>query len=517
MLQLGDWLTPRLNYVLYFEKPPFQYWLSALSMKVLGAHALAARLPLALATLITLWCAWKLAQRLGAGTPAWAAFMTGTTILGFACAQLLTLDALFAAFQVLALVAAVEAVAARFEERPALGWTLLAFLALALAMLTKGLAAPVLSGGALLASLPWAWRDRRLRRALLGTLFHPLGWLLFAAVAAPWFVLVDRAHPGHAHFFFVHEHFQRYSSNVHDRQGSKNAVLDKAYFAAFLAVGVIPWLGASWVGLKRSFAFLRRPRGPQSPGAPLFRWAVAAALLGCLLPLAFYSLSHSKLPPYILPCIAPLLALACAFEKPGEEDRALARTGRELIFLGLVIGGILPFTLKGANPAWILASGCAYLALGLWILRPAGLTGPRFRAALGACLLLMALAASRTYGPTKDAGSLVRLAPQDAQWISCGNYYQAIPFVSHRRVVVVAGTGELAYGRDHLDPAERERWFQEDPDRLLPVARRLRAEDPSRPVVALVDPNTWKDLPEDQREAFEVLARDHDGVLARLR
>ena len=49
MLATGDWLTPRLNGVLYFEKPPLQYWLSALSMKLFGLNGAAARLPLALA------------------------------------------------------------------------------------------------------------------------------------------------------------------------------------------------------------------------------------------------------------------------------------------------------------------------------------------------------------------------------------------------------------------------------------------------------------------------------------
>ena len=122
MLAAGDWLTPRLNQVLYFEKPPLQYWLSAISMKLFGLHPFAARLPLALATGITLWCAWKLASRLGARQATWAAFMAGTALLAFVCAQILTLDALFSAFQVLALVAGVEAVAARFEGRSGAGW-----------------------------------------------------------------------------------------------------------------------------------------------------------------------------------------------------------------------------------------------------------------------------------------------------------------------------------------------------------------------------------------------------------
>jgi len=520
LIASGNWLTPRLNHVLYFEKPPLQYWLSALSMKAFGINALAARLPLALAALITLWCAWKLASRLGARQAFWAPFMAATALLGFVCGQILTLDALFSAFQVLALVAGIEAVAARFEGHAAgaRGWTLLAFGALALAMLTKGLAAPVLVGGILLCSLPFAWGSTRLRSALLRTLLDPLGWLLFAAVAAPWFILVDRANPGHAHFFFIHEHFQRYATHVHDRQGSKNPVLDKFYFTAFLALGVMPWLSAAVLGLRRSAAFLRRGAGPVSERAPLLRWTVAAAALGWVVPLAFYSLSGSKLPPYILPCVVPLLALACAFEKEGEEWTALARAGKELLVLGLLFFAAAPFALKTPDAlGWVLALGAAFAALGAWALRPRGLTGPRWMAGLGAALLLLTFTAGKVAGPAKDQGALVRQAPAGAQWISCGDYFQILPFLTGQRVVVVAGTGELAYGRDHLEPRERALWFQEDLMQFLPTAQRLRAEDPARPVMALVDRWAWRDLPQEQRDAFIIAARNEGCFLVRLR
>jgi len=518
MLAAGDWLTPRLNQVLYFEKPPLQYWLSALSMKLFGLHPFAARLPLALATGILLWCTWKLAVRLGARQGFWAVFMAGTALLVYVCGQILTLDALFAAFQVLALVAGIEAVAARFEGRRAWPWTLGAFAALALAMLTKGLAAPVLVGTGLLATLPFAWSDRRLRGALLRTLFDPLGWLLFAVLAAPWFILVNRANPGHAWFFFVHEHFARYTSHVHNRAGSKNPFLDKFYFTAFLAVGVLPWLSASVAGLRRAFAFLRT-RGPMAESAPLHRWTVAAALLGVGVPLVFYSLSGSKLPPYILPSIPPLLALACALEKEGEEWKALARAGRELLFLGVLFAVGVPFALKNRNAlGWVLALGIAYGGLGLWCLRPRHLTGPRFMAALGAALLLLTFTAEKVAGPSKDVGALAKLAPKGVQWISVGGYHQALPFVTGERVVVVAGTGELEYGRDHLTPAERERWFQEKVEDFLPTALRLRREDPSRPVMALVDIKwAWRHLSADEKAAFEILARNEGCLLVRLR
>jgi len=518
MLALGDWLTPRLNYVLYFEKPPLQYWLSAASMRLFGLQPFAARLPLALATGISLWCGWRLARRLGAREPIWGAFMVATCILGYVCGQILTLDALFSALQVLALVAAIEAVAERCAGRGGLGWTLLAFGSLALAMLTKGLAAPVLVGLAMVSSLPWAWRTPALRRALLRTLADPLGWLLFLAVATPWFVLVDRANPGHATFFFIHEHFARFTSHVHSRQGSNNPVLDKLYFAGILGLGLVPWLGSALAGLRRGVGFLGRAAGPMAPQAPLHRWTLAATLLAAAWPFVFYSVSGSKLPPYILPVLVPILALACAFEREGEESRALARSGWELLVLGVLLAVAGPFLLKdGRGLGWVLAAGCGFAGLGLWALRPRGLTGIRWMSALGAVLLLLTLAAGKVAGPGKDASALVRLAPRDAQWISCGNYFQGIPFASGGRVVVVAGAGELSYGRDRLAPGDRERWFQDDARAFTPVALRLRAEAPQRPVWALVDKNAWKDLPAGQQEAWAVQGRSPSCLLVSLR
>jgi hypothetical protein len=305
---------------------------------------------------------------------------------------------------------------------------------------------------------------------------------------------------------------------VHAREGSKNPVLDKLYFVGVLALGLVPWLAAAWTGLRRALGFLRRPAGPKADQAPLHRWTVAAVLLAGLWPLLFYTLSGSKLPPYILPVMVPILALACAFEREGEERRALARCGRELLVLGSLFLLVGPFLLKDkSGVGWVLAAGAAFVAMGCWALRPRGLTGARWMAGLGAILLLFTVSAEKAAGPGKEEAALVRLAPADAQWISCGNYYQVIPFVSGRRTVVVAGTGELAFGRDHLDPAERDRWFQEDDRTLADVGRRLRSEDPARPVWALVDRDTWRNLPDPVLEAWAVRGRSPACVLVSLK
>ena len=519
MLASGDWLTPTLNGVLYFEKPPLQYWLSAASMKLFGLNAVAARLPLALASLILFWCAWRLARRLGARGPIWALVMTATVLLTFVCSQLLTLDALFSAFLVLALTTALEAVAARFRDEASLGWTLLTYIALSAAVLTKGPVALVLLVGILGLSLPFAWRDSRLRKAVLITGFNPLGWLLFFTLTVPWFYFVNRANPGHAQFFFIHEHITRFLTHEHARQGSDNPFLDKFYFLGILLVGMLPWLTLSLVGLKRGFAFMRLNTGPQGIEAALNRWTVATMMMAFAWPLFFFTLSGSKLAPYILPVVVPLLAMGCAFEAKGEEFRSLWRIAIELFVLGAIflIGGFAFAKELGGTQGWLMGLGLVFGLVGLWAMNPKHLTAPRWMAALGGCMLLMVFVSDRVASAGKDVAPLVHRAPSNAQWISFGVYFQGLPFHTRQRCVVVAGTGELGFGKRQLSKAEQDRWFVEDPLKLGAIAQRMRLEDPSKPVMVLAHRDDWSKLPEVDRASWQELERSPSVVLARLK
>lgn len=521
MLATGDWLTPRLNGVLYFEKPPLQYWLSALSMKAFGLHAWAARLPLALASALVMWAAWRMAARLGARKPLWACVMALTCLLGFVVGQILTLDALFSAFLVAALAAAMEAVCTRLEGGRSLGWTLLAHAFLAAAFMTKGPAAVVLAGGTLVFSLAFA-RGAALRNAVLLTLFHPLGLLLLGGLTAPWFIAVNRANPGgnglmgHAAFFFINEHWTRFTSHAHARQGSDNWLLDKLYFVPVLAAGLLPWLSHTVVGLRRGGALLFR-RAPEGPTAGLHRWVVALCLLAAAWPFVFFTLSGSKLPPYILPAIVPLAALATTFEREGESPQALRRIGWELLGLGLLffLGG---FFVKDLDPGpWFLALALGFGLFGAWCLRPRGLDGGRFMIALAGVMLLLAVASQQVAGPSKAMDPFILRAPKEAQWISFGQYFQAIPWRTGERCVVVGGTGELAYGRSHLSAADQARWMPEPIVELLPTARAMAAARPERPVWVLADRETFEALPEAMREAFEVRASQRKQLLLTLK
>src|SRR5260370_22619032 len=54
MLDSGDWVTARINGVIYLEKPPLKYWLIAISFRVFGVHDWAARIPTALSAVVSL-------------------------------------------------------------------------------------------------------------------------------------------------------------------------------------------------------------------------------------------------------------------------------------------------------------------------------------------------------------------------------------------------------------------------------------------------------------------------------
>jgi len=67
MLQSGDWVTARLDGISYLEKSPLKYWMIAVSFVIFGVHDWAARIPIALCTVLLCWVAvWAFGPRTGA-------------------------------------------------------------------------------------------------------------------------------------------------------------------------------------------------------------------------------------------------------------------------------------------------------------------------------------------------------------------------------------------------------------------------------------------------------------------
>lgn len=309
MVETGDWVTPRLYGKPWFEKPVLYYWGAALSFKLFGVSEAAARLPSAIAALLATLALAGLALRLyGAETARWLLLLLPTTVgmIGFShaaatdmpLAGMLTIAMVCAAF-VLGLVR--DGNTPTLPRPPWLALLLFGFF-LGLAVLAKGPAAIILSGGAVLV---WAILTKRWRDAF--RCLHPIVIASFCATALPWYILCARRNPDFFRIFIIEHNFKRYLTPEFQH------VQPFWFYIPILLTAFIPWtLLLIWFGvsgLLRSW----RERRVSAVLVFLLAWPVF-----CLL---FFSTSQSKLPGYILPAIPPIgLLLAASFTKAPELD-----------------------------------------------------------------------------------------------------------------------------------------------------------------------------------------------------
>jgi len=349
MLAAGDFVTPRLNGVPYFEKPPLLYWCNAASLKMFGETPWAARLPTRLAGLGTVAVLLTgVASIAGIELGLAAGILYLASPMGFVFSRVNLTDGLLTFFFTATLFAARETIARRAAGWPWLLWSAAAGLAGAGAFLTKGLVGVLFPGGILVV---WAFATRRLR-ALASLLVAPAP-LVFLAAAVPWFALVSAHNPGFLQFFFVHEHFQRFATTEAHRPGSFY------YFAAVFLAGFLP-------ALPFFFASLR--------GGTVRDWIAKQPdrlflLIWFLLVTVLFSLSSSKLPPYILPAIPAAAALAAG--GLGEAGRHSGRWRACALLATALAAGVLvvPATRSAINASGLFAfagPGLLLLLAGAW-------------------------------------------------------------------------------------------------------------------------------------------------------
>ncbi|MGZ5049992.1 MAG: phospholipid carrier-dependent glycosyltransferase [Methylobacter sp.] len=291
MLASGDWVTPRLNGFKYFEKPPLQYWGTAISMAIFGETNAAARVWCSgLGFIAALWTGFVGNRIYGRNAGYFSFLFLISTVLYAGMGHANSLDMGVSALLTIAIGALVLAQSVRHQPEQERNWMLLGWAALAGATLSKGLIGLVLPGAALVLYSLWQ-RDWALWRHLhLGK-----GLALYLLLAAPWFIFVSLANPEFPHFFFIHEHFERFTSDVHGRTKSN------WYFFAVFAIGALPWLFSALHGLfKPAFSWRAEP-GKFDASRLLWVYAIFVFF--------FFSISHSKLPAYILPMFPPLALL----------------------------------------------------------------------------------------------------------------------------------------------------------------------------------------------------------------
>lgn len=515
MMESGDWLTPRLNYVKYYEKPPLFYWLVGASFLLFGTHEWAARLVPALAGLLTIGLTFALGRSVLGPRAAWiGAAMLATSPLFFGLAQAVAID--------MVLTACTTATLATFwfAHRSARkgAWVLLVALAAALGVLAKGLVALVLPGMIALAAL-LVWRDLATLRALVG--WRPV--VLFLAVAAPWFVLVSRAHPEFAYFIFVREHFERFAAEVGHPEGP-------FYYLPVLLLGPLPW--SIWAIL---LAFSREARAAFATIPAEARWFLS---LWAGLVLLFFTAASSKLAPYILPAL-PALALLLG----GWVDRLLVRSAAPLAtavrvnaasylglgLLALVVGGLgwplssaiagrfhFPEDYVAIIAKAVFAVGCVLLATVVLLRRQgpdAERRGTGF-AVLAGGMAFALLAAVEGRSVVKTSRSLAEAFSATRQegdrLVSYRHLMQSLIFYAGSRVVQVDAENEIEHGADYArreDAAAADEWFWTGTDRLL------REWSSARRIFLATSRRKLADLDGKLDPAPRLLAQDHERLL----
>ena len=286
MLRSGDWLTPTLNGLPFFHKPPLFYWISGAALMLTGSNELAARAAslvgatmgaIALYLFVRRWCGMVSARR--------AVIVLAVQPLFLLGAQFANLDMLVAGC-ITATVLALAHAALSFEagqlDRRIL-W--LAYVLAALGVLAKGLIGFVLP--AMIVGL-WVIARRRWR-SLLALLSLP-GALLFLLVAAPWFVLMQQRFDSFLHYFFVVQHFQRFAA------GGFNNVQPFWFYPAVLAGCSLPCILWSRQALTRGYW--------RTDGVLGDVRLLMVLMAGCVT--FFFSLPQSKLVGYVLPAVPAL-------------------------------------------------------------------------------------------------------------------------------------------------------------------------------------------------------------------
>ena len=451
MLVGGDWVIPHLDGLAYIEKPPLQYWATALCLRIFGTTVFAARLYSALTALGCLACVWWAARRIwSAGAARRATAVLASLSLYPVIGQLLSLDMSLTFFMTAALGGFLVAQAG--APAASRGAMLLAWAAAAGGVLTKGLVAVAIPAAVLVLytaiARDWSpWRRLHLR----------LGLPLFLVISVPWYWLAARRLPDFLEFFFVHEHFARYLTNVADREEAW------WFFVPVFLAGSLPWTVA---GLRVLATGWRRRGATGEFDASLFLWIWVVFVVG------FFSLSDSKLIPYVLPAM-PALALLIGGSPLSVLRRDVLLAAALVLLAGVGLGvasfqlpqWIAPsersaYFLALAQPLRLIAAVLAVSAAFVLARRDRDPTGGAVFLGVGWCLaLLLLIRAAAAVAPIYSGVGLAQALeaePRELPIYSVGTYDQTLPFYLRRTVALVAYRGELDYGLRHPEAADKD-------------------------------------------------------------
>jgi 4-amino-4-deoxy-L-arabinose transferase-like glycosyltransferase len=332
------------------------------------------------------------------------------------------------------------------------------------------------------------------------------GLLVFFLIATPWFVLVMRANPEFFHFFFIHEHLERFTTKVHGR------FQPWYYFVPILLLGMLPWTLLMFDTALRSWRESAQKAGVFSPQRFLLVWAVFIYV--------FFSISDSKLPSYLLPMFPPL-ALLMGKQIAEMSSRRLFWLTIPVLVVVAVLFGIIPFAAKMSADTplqqqmysnysvWLLVAATLWLvgtAAALWLLR----RDNRMTAVI--VLAFSSLAASQlatsgynAIAPERSsyilADAIRPLIKPDVPFYSVFCYEQTLPFYLKRTFTLVDYQDEMAFG------------IEMEPERWIPSADQLAKRWSTQAEAYAIVPTPLLYILQQQGMAMKELYRDEQYVV----
>jgi hypothetical protein len=479
MMVSGDYVTPRNNWVRYFEKPPLVYWAGAAAIKLFGRNEFAVRAQAAVASVGSVVVTAAFAEAIGGPTiGVLAAIALGLSPLFFIFARFASPDPALAFFLTAALASFYIAAGGTFRSGASRKWMLAAAALLGLGTLAKGPVA-LLLGGAI--GVLWILIEGRARAIVA------IRWLecgsIYLAIVAPWFAIVGTRNPGFLQFFFVHEHLQRFVANTEHGWGPW-------FFIPIVIAGMWPFGYFVPLGIRALSDSAETSEQIRNRSAMRF------LLIWFVVVFIFFSIPRSKLGEYILPGIPPLAILAAVgLERlrAMERVRAVRIAGWYAIssfslYLCVVLGipllrrrGIIPahesFPIFHASSSlgaligdagllgWILVVLSSGAWLSAWILKlysrrtgtwkgvPVLRVIPITAALIGGVLIKARYDATPMVSYRKLAETVAPRLHDGCTLVSYHHFVQSIPFYTESHELLAGYRGELAPFGDSLDAA----------------------------------------------------------------
>lgn len=432
MLVSHDFITPHINGIKYFEKPPLFYWMQAASLKTFGINTWSARAMDAFMALLGCLGTYFTARKLYDRKTGWFAAVTlATSLLYFVMARVVTLDMAVSVFLCFSLFSFI------------LGYYYWLYIFAALAVLTKGLIGIIFPGAIIFLWLCVTGKWHILKNCKLFT-----GTLLFLAITLPWHILVQLKNPEFFHYYFIVQQFSRYFTM------SAGRYQPLWYYLPIVLLGLFPWTG---------FLIGAAQHTDKKSPTDIF------IIISTLFVFVFYSVSHSKLTPYVLPCFPFLAILLGKYFASPQKSRLSLWSGIltiSLLCAGLAIAAWTQLS-PGVSINFALTKLWAHTAIviliGNAVLAPLVLLLGNFLYTYVTQLIFFGLfiLSLCSLAPTIYMDSIKPLADQIQPLRKPGDmvatyhyYYQDLPFYLNHTVSIVNWKGELEFGEKYTPPSE---------------------------------------------------------------